>query len=55
MRISLGAGSDGLVGGALGFAAHGIGVGRVHDRRFVEPAVKDRVDVLDLIDHILAS
>jgi hypothetical protein len=43
------------VGERLGLQAHGIGFGRIHDIRFVEPTVKDRVDVLDLIDRILAT
>jgi len=35
------------------WAMHGIGFGRVHDIRFVEPTVQDRIRVLDLIDEIL--
>jgi hypothetical protein len=32
---------------------HGVGFGRVHDIRFVEPTVRDRIRVLDLIDEII--
>lgn len=35
------------------WAMHGIGFGRFHDIRFVEPTVQDRIRVLDLIDEIL--
>ena len=35
------------------FAAHGVGVGRYHDIRFVEPTVTDRVKTLDLLDRVL--
>ena len=31
---------------------HGIGFGKVHDIRFVEPTVKDRLDMLDLLGEI---
>jgi hypothetical protein len=34
-------------------SAHGIGFGRYHDIRFVEPTVKDRVDALDIVDQLL--
>ena len=37
------------VGERLAFAMHGIGFGPVHDIRFVEPTVADRVALLDLI------
>jgi hypothetical protein len=35
------------------FSAHGVGVGRYHDIRFVEPTVTDRVQVLELLDRVL--
>jgi len=35
------------------WAMHGIGFGRVHDIRFVEPTVQDRVRILDLVDEII--
>jgi hypothetical protein len=35
------------------WAMHGIGFGRVHDIRFVEPTVQDRIRVLDVIDDVL--
>jgi hypothetical protein len=37
------------------FAAHGAGVGRYHDIRFVEPTVTDRIKALDLIDRVLKN
>jgi len=37
------------------FSAHGVGFGRVRDIRFVEPTVKDRIAVLDLVQRLLAS
>ena len=33
-------------------SAHGVGFGRYHDLRFVEPSVQDRVHLLDVIDGI---
>jgi hypothetical protein len=33
-------------------AMHGVGFGRFDDIRFVEPTVKDRLDVLELVDRI---
>jgi hypothetical protein len=41
------------VGEHWAFAAHGIGVGRYHDIRFVEPTVTDRIRMLDRIALIL--
>jgi hypothetical protein len=38
------------VGEHWDFAHHGIGFGKFHDIRFVEPTVKDRLDTLDLLD-----
>jgi hypothetical protein len=35
------------------WAMHGFGFGRVHDIRFVEPTVQDRIRVLDLVDDII--
>jgi hypothetical protein len=35
------------------FLRHGIGIGKVHDIRFVEPTVKDRHDMLDVIEGVL--
>jgi len=35
------------------WAMHGVGFGRFHDIRFVEPTVQDRVRVLDLVDEII--
>jgi hypothetical protein len=40
------------VGEHWDFPHHGIGIGRVHDIRFVEPTVKDRLDVLNLLSGI---
>jgi hypothetical protein len=37
------------VGEKWDFARHGIGLGRFHDIQFVEPTVKDRLDLLNLI------
>jgi hypothetical protein len=37
------------------WAMHGIGFGRVHDIRFVEPTVQDRIRVLDLVDEIIRT
>jgi hypothetical protein len=37
------------------FAAHGVGVGRYHDIRFVEPTVTDRIKTLDLFDRVLKN
>ena len=34
------------------FSRHGIGFGKVHDIRPVEPTVKDRLDMLDLLSEI---
>lgn len=34
------------------FLHEGIGIGKVHDIRFVEPTVKDRLDVLNLLSEI---
>ena len=41
------------VGEHWAMSAHGIGFGRYHDIRFVEPTVKDRVDALDIVDQLL--
>ncbi len=40
------------VGEHWDFLHHGIGIGKVHDIRFVEPTVKDRVDMLNLLGGI---
>jgi hypothetical protein len=37
------------VGEHWDFLHHGIGFGKVHEIRFVEPTVKDRVDLLNLL------
>jgi hypothetical protein len=37
------------------FLLHGIGVGKVHDIRFVEPTVKDRLEVLDALNEIASG
>jgi hypothetical protein len=42
------------VGEHWAMSAHGIGFGRYHDIRFVEPTTKDRKDVLNLIEQIVA-
>jgi hypothetical protein len=34
---------------------HGVGIGKVHDIRFVEPTVKDRLDVLDALTGIIPT
>ena len=41
------------VGEHWAFAAHGVGVGRYDDIRFVEPTVNDRVKTLELLDRVL--
>jgi hypothetical protein len=41
------------VGEHWAFSAHGIGFGRYHDIRFVEPTMAEREHTLDLIDRIL--
>jgi hypothetical protein len=43
------------VGEHWAMTMHGIGFGRVHDIRFVDPTVTDRVKALDLIGQLLAS
>ena len=43
------------VGEHWAMSAHGIGFGRYHDIRFVEPTVKDRVDALDVVDQLLGK
>jgi hypothetical protein len=43
------------VGEHWALAAHGIGFGRYHDIRFVEPTMEERLRLLDLIDRIVAS
>jgi hypothetical protein len=43
------------VGERWGMSAHGIGFGRHHDIRFVEPTTKDRRDLLALIGRIGAG
>jgi len=43
------------VGEHWAFAAHGVGVGRYHDIRFVEPTVIDRVKTLELLDRVLKN
>jgi hypothetical protein len=43
------------VGEHWAMSAHGVGFGRYHDIRFVEPTTKDRNDLFDLLDHILAG
>jgi hypothetical protein len=37
------------------FLRHGIGIGKVHDIRLVEPTVKDRLDMLNLLGEIRRS
>ena len=41
------------VGEHWALAAHGIGPARVHDIRFVEPTVTDRVKTLEILDRLL--
>jgi hypothetical protein len=43
------------VGEHWAMSAHGIGFGRYHDIRFVEPTVKDRIDALDIVDRLLRT
>jgi len=43
------------VGEHWAMSAHGIGFGRYHDIRFVEPTTKDRTDVLSLIERVVGS
>ena len=43
------------VGEHWAFTAHGVGVGRYHDIRFVEPTVTDRVKTLELLDRVLKN
>jgi hypothetical protein len=42
------------VGEHWAMAAHGIGFGRYHDIRFVEPTTKDREDLVSLLERIAA-
>jgi hypothetical protein len=37
------------------FSAHGVGFGRYHDIRFVEPTVRDRMRLLDLIGAVVVD
>ena len=41
------------VGERWAMSKHGIGFGRYHDIRFVEPTIKDRRDVLELVDGLV--
>jgi hypothetical protein len=41
------------VGEHWALTAHGVGFGRYHDIRFVEPTMQERVRILDLIDTII--
>lgn len=43
------------VGEHWAFSAHGVGFGRYHDIRFVEPTVTDRVKALDVLDRVLIN
>jgi hypothetical protein len=43
------------VGEHWAMTAHGVGFGRYHDIRFVEPTVTERLAVLDLVDRMLTS
>jgi len=41
------------VGEHWAFTAHGVGIGRYHDIRFVEPTVTDRLKTLEMLDQVL--
>jgi hypothetical protein len=43
------------VGEHWALSAHGVGFGRYHDIRFVEPTVTDRVKALEWLDHVLTN
>lgn len=43
------------VGEKWSFSRHGFGFGKIHDIRFVEPTVKDRVDMLNAVEALLLS